>query len=299
MTQFYNIDDDDNNDVVCLEYDTHDHKPLHKKPSQKWQFYDFDANWEKFYQLWCNDDVQHIQKNNMDEWFEMLVEQDTKNGRGQRFWNVGDSLWQHGLGEYFDDMIEEKSFCFLEDNNRIYKKRMREILGVTKYLHHYDSEDISNDILNIHKDALTYMFGPKHGTLESLIMTWGKSYVTEALGKCGSTMFPDEEIVFHGSIILIPGKQIVFDMYDFYWTKVRMQPQSFPSRTTNKEFEELLKSDEYYDNICDDNNYDSNASNTYDGSDASDASDASDDNDYDSDDNDDVPDDASTDDSTE
>jgi len=60
-----------------------------------------------------------------------------------------------------------------------------------------------------------------------------------------------------------------------------MQPQSFPSLITNNEFEELLKSDEYYENICDDNDdYDSNAPDA-------------------SDDNDDVPDEVSTDDSTE
>ena len=200
--------------------------------TQTWKYYDFDANWDEFYKIWMRDDVQQILKIDMDNWCK--TEAYFVNNHERPTWNIGEPLWNLSRTDYHESKIMDKANQYVEDNNmlNIYKKRMREILNV-KFK---NNEDAYEHFSNMCFENIMDMFKPKKGSIDSLILVMGKHYIEDALMECAVKLFPDEEIVNDDESILIPGQKLVFDLFDFYWTK---------NGSTK-----FLQKDEYYDDMC-------------------------------------------------
>ena len=70
--------------------------------SMAWKYYDYDANWDKVYEVWQGDAVQYVLEPQMEEYLEKhpQVKHRDKTGQFRRStWHRGDSLWhvQHGV----------------------------------------------------------------------------------------------------------------------------------------------------------------------------------------------------------
>jgi hypothetical protein len=63
-------------------------------------------------------------------------------------------------------------------------------------------------------------FIPKPNTIHSFIMPEGRYIFKNTLALCAKLLFPGEKITFKSiNTILIPSKQIIFNLYDYYFLK--------------------------------------------------------------------------------
>jgi hypothetical protein len=209
---------------------------------QEWKFYDFDANWDKFLKIWKSEPIQDRLEYDMTNWCKNHTK-DMKYKRGDQLWTFSETdYWSKN---YNDEVINEAmdEVCEYEMVNTYYK-RMKEILGDS-----YDRcKDKDDDIFQICMSAVMKKFTPKNDSLESLIMISGKNYIIESLYEVAKIIFRNKIIVLvddadeNNNFILIPSEKIVFDLFDYYFER-------------EDETDIRLKSDDYYDCMCD---YDEN-----------------------------------------
>ena len=66
-----------------------------------WRYYDFDANWDKVYEVWQGDAVQDALQPDMEEWYKEHAYYDSgEDGNLHKpTWHRGDSLWRYSTGD--------------------------------------------------------------------------------------------------------------------------------------------------------------------------------------------------------
>jgi hypothetical protein len=206
---------------------------------QEWKFYDFDANWDKFLEIWKSEPVQKILDVSMNHW----CDRHTNMKRYER----GDQLWKFSNYDYWEseesyEAIEE-SFNEVEKYGMVntYKKRMKEVLD-----YKYDSSELNDSyIFSTCADAIRTKFTPKDDSIESFIMYGGKKYIFKALFQVSIILFKNSQLIIPAEVypennkfVLIPEEKIVFDLYDYYHIVKCKNPDYFE------------KSDGYYDKFC-------------------------------------------------
>lgn len=230
---------------------------------QEWKYYDFDEHWNEFLEVWKSEYVQEELDEAMISWGEdnpTYVYDDDE--RRIRVYKRGDPLWEFGRTDYWqckihDDFGDETDICakaFLKavinvhpglifrgkpKSGRVIPERDVDVESnfyMTSGAFHAQDEREHN------KNA------PKPDTLESMIMMVGKNFIRNPLFTAANKMFGYAELIEDidgNSLILIPHKKIVFDLYNFYFiTRDKDNSPSF-----------VLQKDEYYDSRIDDDEY--------------------------------------------
>ena len=81
-----------------------------------WRYYDFDANWDKVYEVWQGDAVQGVLAPDMEEWCEeeVYLDRDEDGRLHKPTWHRGDSLWQYSWSDYHAEPSMEAANTLME-----------------------------------------------------------------------------------------------------------------------------------------------------------------------------------------
>ena len=184
----------------------------------EWKYYDFDANWKEFYEIWKSHQIQDILKPEMDLWC-LRHAYYIEPGKPP-IWNKGEPLWNLSRTDYhWQKMLQSTDDKINKENiYRTYRKRMEQITG-RKFVTDEDDDKIFNRCFK----AIMKEFEPKPHTIDSLILMQGKNYMLKSLLKTARLLFPNDTVIKYrtddnSKIILIVNKKLVFDLFDFYFS---------------------------------------------------------------------------------
>jgi hypothetical protein len=206
-----------------------------------WQFYDFDANWGSFLEVWKSAAIQSALKPHMDSWCRSHA-YDT-DARGNRpAWREGDPLWHLSRTDFWDINIRDSVDSHIDKNRMVehMSRTMKNVMARPNI-----TKDRCVDTLYAvlqssgEYDLLYERYSPKPDTIESLILVLGKNHLSHALFHVANMLFPDDDLVLTTDeeqidIILVPDKHVVFDLLDFFYAKYEL-------------VEDLLRPDADYD----------------------------------------------------
>jgi hypothetical protein len=217
--------------------------------TQQWKYFDFDANWEKFLEVWNHDTVQEVLAEQMDGWCE--YDAPREDGKPMVY-KRGDQLWEFSCTDYWPERIFHRCDKDRTEMYDAFNKRMRQLhprmfMQNNKFNNEAAGEymeecGFSHEV----EDILYEKHKPKNNSLESFIMMRGKNYISHALFEASKILFyPEAEMVqdLDGhDLILIPDMKIVFDLYNFYFiTRDNDTCESF-----------RLQPDAYYEDLLED-----------------------------------------------
>jgi hypothetical protein len=219
------------------------------KNKRKWKFYDFDANWEEFIKIWNSDDVQDILERDMNNWC-------TEELHSRQTYERGDPLWTFSKTDYWFTKLNDAAWEEVHKYNMIetFHKRMKQLYGKN----YTDDKDLVFEHFDeTWHNAIMEQYAPKPDTLESMIMIMGKNYLSDTFNKVAKIIYnqsdydsdeevygtPTDNIIYthygnEDSIILISSEKIVFDLYDYYFSKIDgkslLQPDKYYNKIHNK-----------------------------------------------------------------
>lgn len=184
---------------------------------QEWSYYNFDANWDKFYEVWKDPKTQNILEKDMKVWckHEAYFDSDGKKPK----WNKGSPLWNLSRTDYHSTKMLDKAN---EKNDReqiveTYRKQMEIKTGKK-----IDDDEFDEMCIELF-EKLEEEFEPKPGTIDSLILVMGKNYLTRTLKYCAKQLFPNDNVKVikdsdNSDMILVLNQRIVFDLLNYYFS---------------------------------------------------------------------------------
>ena len=207
----------------------------------QWVYYDFHNHWDEFYDIWKTDKVQTILQKELAKFCDFPDDVYWKN------WKKGDSIWELSDDNYWPDRITRMTKEHIKTQGLVdkYRKHM-ESLGKT-----YASEkEWYNAFSDEYFEDLSKQFTPKPGTMESLICTGGEQYISFPLYAVCCSLFPDDLVLhivdrhsYYGYTVLVPGKGIIFDLYNFFNYTVNKTEECECTRMLRKKCSFLLARD--------------------------------------------------------
>lgn len=178
-----------------------------------------------------------------------------------RMYTRGDPLWKFGkdYGYYWYQKIHEDDEDFAMNRNSFVRSmanvhpgfivRGNKMRSTRKDL---DEFFMDNPVHDEYCDRQREKNAPKPDTLESMILIGGKEYLIKPLFHAADMLF-DEEVLIIQDVdgkdqIVIPGKKIVFDLFNFYHiTRDNDRSRQLDDDYYYKNPSFNLQSDEYYD----------------------------------------------------
>jgi hypothetical protein len=213
---------------------------------QQWSYFDFDANWDKFLDIWNSDFVQEELEEQMESWCE--TDAPWEDGKPMTY-ERGDQLWEFGRTDYWHEKIMSAGE---EEEHEMYKIFSKRLQQIHPQMFVDDIDHVSEWNYSVECGFADEVgkqtwekYKPKKDSLESFIMMMGKNYVSHALYVAAFDMFDDDEPTMvkdcdGNDLILFSNKKIVFDLYNFYFLT--------RDEDTNESF--ILRPDAYYDDKC-------------------------------------------------
>lgn len=211
-----------------------------------WRFYDFDAHWDEFYEIWKRDYVQDVFEYDINR-FNQKMNEELKCEvytwtRGDPVWEINHNYWDIHAWNLGDAEIE-KNADFYEIEKRTYKKRMETIL-MRKYTDGQIEELFTSNYLN---PEVYDKYRPKDDTVESLYFDGVRGPIVRSLYIVATETFPsdpDITVLYLRShkycVVTIPSEKIVMDLEGFI--KVKHEGQ-------NNYLDDILENiTDYHDN---------------------------------------------------
>ena len=196
-----------------------------------WRYYDFDANWDKVYEVWQGDAVQDVLQPHMEEWCEerAYCDQDEDGNLHKPTWHRGDSLWRYSVTDYHWTRWMDAANNLMESENvadKLLAALRRHGLDITMEQLHQDSIDDTPGLWHRALEECDRRCQPQKKTLEAMILWSGEQYLEEAHLMCACEMFPDEQIAvgeappgsYYNRVFLCK-QRLAFDFLGYWWDK--------------------------------------------------------------------------------
>ena len=194
-----------------------------------WRYYNFDANWDKVYEVWQGDAVQDVLQLQMEEYLRRDLPTRDEDGQQRRpTWHRGDSLWQYSASWYphGERMMEAANILFKNENVSgqllaVLKRHGLDFTGREDQL--YESAVFSRAWEECQRRC-----APKRGSLESMILFAGNDILEDVHFVLATQLFPDEQIVLgrppntpghHHARVFLCKQCLVFDSQGYWYHK--------------------------------------------------------------------------------
>jgi hypothetical protein len=170
-----------------------------------WQYYDFDVNWTEFLLIWNSYEVQVSIILDVEHWREF--------GFFKRY-KDNDPLWKESKSMYWNNKILTQAHDQMKNEQHIKKfKTTMNSFGLFQ-------KNTAKAYEAICFKHIVNEFIPKPNTIHAFIMQEGRYIFKNTLALCAKLLFPGEKITFKAiNTILIPERQIIFNLYDYYFLK--------------------------------------------------------------------------------
>ena len=191
-----------------------------------WRYYDFDANWDKVYEVWQGDAVQNVLEPQMKEFLEkhpQVVLMDEEGHLRRPTWHQGDSLWRYGISYYphGDSMMEAANTLVNSENvfGQLMAALRRHGLDFT------ENQLCQSEIWHRVFLECERRCEPKKGSLDSMIIFGGDDALEDAHFVLATQLFPEEQVVlaqppggpeYEYSHVFRCKQRLVFDIQG-YW----------------------------------------------------------------------------------
>lgn len=181
----------------------------------EWQYFDFEAHWREFLDLWNKDEVKHA--------FELDIYRLKELDIGRwRSYKHGDPLWKMSGNMYWPIKIAERAqeLCRQEQHLHKMKKTLRN-MG-------WHLRDPSATYRKVCMPEVLRECSPKQDSLESFVFSEGIFVYANSMFIIARHMFPGEEVKLIYSSgtprVLVPRQKIVFDLMRYYYHKYDKKP---------------------------------------------------------------------------
>jgi len=220
--------------VICADLS----KDKGNSKGSEWVYFDFQANWQRFLEIWKSEEIQALLDKEMVVWCkkEAYFLHDEKGKKYKPKWEK-QPLWSLGKTDHWDTIITEKINNLPKSEFEKYKENLR---SQGKVVEEPEDEFDENPVFDDYFDEKYEEFSPKPDTIESFIMVMGKNYLSSPLKATACVFFGEKDVLMcegerGGDLVLVPEERIIFDLFDYYF-------ENFDKH------EEHKQPDEYYDN---------------------------------------------------
>lgn len=207
-----------------------------------WSYYNFNSNWNTFKTIWYTDIIQTILEEKINNWI--------VNNNACCIWQKGEPIWFLSDSPYWDDRAMSLTNKYIYDNN-IFSNFIKSYHNATGII--FKKKKEAKSIFQ--KDVVSKLkmdFYPKDGSIESLVLLGGRNYVSSALYKVCTQLFPNREVIYTiddqiDDVILIPDEKIIFDIEGYMLNVIDNNIYFDPS--ISNDYYDLLVHEYYYGNI--------------------------------------------------
>lgn len=186
-----------------------------------WRYYDFDANWTQFYDLWISDPVQEVLKPSMIRWCETQAYFKSDGTKPQ--WQPKSDLWTYSRTDYHSQRMLDKANEHVQ-NHHLIKKFGESLARAGTPVR--DPELLGDYFLRCGGfDEIEQRFAPPAKSLEANVLMMGANFLAEAQAFAGEIMFPgkDTEVwaddACENEIAVVPEAKIILDFQRCYHWK--------------------------------------------------------------------------------
>ena len=199
-----------------------------------WHFYDFDANWDSFLDIWKSDWIQMRLDEQMSFWCEAYL-------NGEMIWVSGDMLWKYDKTRYWDDKIFDIVQASADNYYPNYLKKW--IASHERFGIQYATKDVARhsffNSIDYYNEDMYRDSCPKVDTIHAFYLPYSKHILTTIFYEICASLIPNTNRVwlfdrYDNDIILLSDDKIIFDLDGFYRWKYD---------------KDVLQNDAYYDSI--------------------------------------------------
>ena len=160
--------------------------------SEAWRFYDFQANWDEFYNVWMSDPVQVVLEPHMQEWCTHEAYYDhTSCGLVKPTWHRCRDLWTYSRTDYHCQKIIDRVNEYVDKNecfSRYLQAQRRFGIELQQDDNGYQA------FWNTCNEHIHALCEPAPGSLEANFLCGGANYLAPALKAAAQVMFPDCDV---------------------------------------------------------------------------------------------------------
>lgn len=196
-----------------------------------WSYYNFKANWDRFFAVWQTDIIQTILQDKIEEW---LHERNIC-----YVWQKNEPLWFLTESNYWDERASylANNHIISQNVTKHFKTSFNHATGYV-FKNNDEARSLMNKLVTPHIQSDFY---PKDNTLESLVLLGGKNYVSNALYRVCIELFPNDRVIYTldnqmNDAILLPDQKMVFDLEGYVLSEIEKNP-----------FFDISNASDYYD----------------------------------------------------
>ena len=196
-----------------------------------WRFYDFDANWDKVYEVWQGNAVQDVLQPDMEEFLEkepQIVHRDEDGQLRRPTWHRGNSLWRYSASCYPHGESMMEAANTLANTEKVFEQLLAALKRHGLDFTNREEELLQSEIYNRAFNECERRCEPKEGTLESRIFFGGEEVLQDAQLVLATQLFPEEQIavaepagprVYRYPHVLLCKQRLVFDFHAYWYHK--------------------------------------------------------------------------------